>query len=744
MKLGFNINFDDFNSIVGLKKLDNRFLEFLRKKNSILYAKLIKYRNISEDASINDLEHSNLITDLASILDQFIEALFDIAQNDLALQNQQKTINPTYECKRKFVQRIDYDYFSKSYTDSLDIQQIINDLHSSLSLDIKEQKSDINWKLSCAILKWIKNKEQYQHELYLASVYCAYMVYNNSKHALFDIPRSNNPDNYIRSSRINKLKHDAYIGFNYRDCEINLDQAVHHARYCIYCHKKQKDSCAKGMIYANPDKIITEEQQKLQGCPLEQKVSEMNMVFAQGFNIGALAIIMIDNPMVALTGHRVCNDCMKACIYQKQDPVNIPLVESQIFDNVINLPYGIEIYIVFSKWNPLKIQEYLPAPNSKKNILVAGMGVAGIAVSYYLLHEGHNVTGIEKEHIESLKFNIFKPLKSWQALKTPLSQRKSQGFGGISECGITNRWDKNNLLLARLVLERRQNFTLIGSINIGKDLILEEALNGKFDHVALCIGSGKPKQLNHNDALPKGVMCGAKFLTILQQKTPYHEASDISILQIRMPAIVIGCGLSAIDSAVELLHYYVIQIEKFAKNYDPQKIITREEKQIAQEFLKDHKVISQAANDQEKIKLLQELGGVTICYRRNIKNSPAYKINHEEVEHAMAMNINFRENIEFLKFICDEFGYVKSSIFHDKKNKSQVISSRTVIVAFGTKSQEFNEIKYSFDNDVKSDIFKTHSKKISYFGDCNIKFAGSTVRAIANAKKYYKIISDNI
>ena len=43
-----------------------------------------------------------------------------------------------------------------------------------------------------------------------------------------------------------------------------------------------------------------------------------------GYAVAALAIAVIDNPMIAGTGHRICNDCMKACIYQKQDPVDIP------------------------------------------------------------------------------------------------------------------------------------------------------------------------------------------------------------------------------------------------------------------------------------------------------------------------------------------------------------------------------------------------------------------------------------
>ncbi len=41
--------------------------------------------------------------------------------------------------------------------------------------------------------------------------------------------------------------------------------------------------------------------------------------------------------MVPATGHRICNDCMKACIYQKQDPVNIPQIETRVLTDVLHL-----------------------------------------------------------------------------------------------------------------------------------------------------------------------------------------------------------------------------------------------------------------------------------------------------------------------------------------------------------------------------------------------------------------------
>jgi hypothetical protein len=79
------------------------------------------------------------------------------------------------------------------------------------------------------------------------------------------------------------------------------------------------------------------------GCPLDEKISEMHLVKRNGDNIGALAIIIIDNPMCPGTGHRICNDCMKGCIYQKTDPINIPQIETNVLTDVLFMPYGFEI-----------------------------------------------------------------------------------------------------------------------------------------------------------------------------------------------------------------------------------------------------------------------------------------------------------------------------------------------------------------------------------------------------------------
>ena len=93
---------------------------------------------------------------------------------------------------------------------------------------------------------------------------------------------------------------------------------------------------------------------------------------------------MIDNPMCPGTGHRICNDCMKSCIFQKQDPVNIPQIETGALTDVLWLPWGFEIYSLLTRWNPLHVRRPMALPYNGRNVLVVGLGPAGYTLAHYL------------------------------------------------------------------------------------------------------------------------------------------------------------------------------------------------------------------------------------------------------------------------------------------------------------------------------------------------------------------------
>src|SRR5205085_2696170 len=102
-------------------------------------------------------------------------------------------------------------------------------------------------------------------------------------------------------------------GFALTDLRDTPRQVLDEINYCLYCHERDKDSCSKGLregasntgaFKRNPLGIA------LEGCPLDEKISEMHLLQKRGDSIAALALVVIDNPMCPGTGHRICNDCM--------------------------------------------------------------------------------------------------------------------------------------------------------------------------------------------------------------------------------------------------------------------------------------------------------------------------------------------------------------------------------------------------------------------------------------------------
>src|SRR5450432_4217619 len=133
-------------------------------------------------------------------------------------------------------------------------------------------------------------------------------------------------------------------GFGLTDARMSSREIANESDYCMYCHEREKDSCSKGMhdkhgaLKKNPLGV------GLAGCPLNEKIGEMHVLRKGGDSIAALAMVVVDNPMVPGTGHRICNDSMKGCIFQKQEPVNIPQAETGVLTDVLGLPWGFEIY----------------------------------------------------------------------------------------------------------------------------------------------------------------------------------------------------------------------------------------------------------------------------------------------------------------------------------------------------------------------------------------------------------------
>ncbi len=595
-------------------------------------------------------------------------------------------------------------------------------------------------------------------------------------------------------------------GFALTDRRYSERQALYEVDHCIYCHDRNNDSCSKGIKNKKDNTFKANHLNALMiGCPLEEKISEMHWVKRQGDNIGALALVTIDNPMCPGTGHRICNDCMRGCIYQKTEAVNIPQIETNVLTDVLFMPWGFEIYSLLTRWNPLNVKRPVALPYNGKNVLVVGLGPAGYTLSHYLLNEGFGVAGIDALKIEPLPVALTgngerlpEPVHDFNALYEELDKRVLLGFGGVAEYGITVRWDKNFLKVIYLNLLRRNAFKCYGGVRFGGAVTIEEAWDLGFDHIAIASGAGKPTVIDLKNNLLRGIRKASDFLMGLQL-TGAAKDSSLANLQVRLPAGVIGGGLTAIDTSTELLAYYPVQVSKILKRYATLSAeigesavraqYDSEELLILDEFLAHGRLIEQerqrAAAAGEKpdfLPLLRAWGGVTLFYRKGIKDSPAYRQNHEEIHEALAEGIWLAEGMSPLEAIPDEYGHLQAVRFEQlswqdgkwHKTGETEVALRGLFIAAGTAPNTIYQSEHprSFVMDKKfyqrhePDIaagavnlspmhddeqvkvgkpapltsYSQDGRFISFYGDNHPVYAGNVVKAMASAKDGYPYI----
>jgi len=794
--------FQELLNTTGLQKLDNQFWSFLKSYNPHWHDQLLAYRHHCQ-SMVSEEVISPLLIDCASVLEDFLIELFDIEEAARQLQINTLGDQPIFAFRSFYILKQARRLLSKppENLNFNELNQIIETeiLSKKLNLNDKQlavaqlgltylEKADINPERITEMVNWCLAAMLTETGRAETS---AWEMFKLPKHLDFThlVPIKPVPDDPYE--RLEGLKQRHRDGFKLTDPRMTRRQALWEVDYCVYCHKNQGDFCSRGF----PVKKNQPEQgfkknfagDELTGCPLEEKISEMHVLKRQGLGIAALAMIMIDNPMCPATGHRICNDCMKACIYQKQEPVNIPQTETRILTDVLELPWGVEIYDLLTRWHPLRQDQWISKPYNGLKILVMGMGPAGFSLAHHLLLEGFAVAGMDGLKIEPLPEPFLsQPIHSFEQLRENLDDRVVWGFGGVAEYGITVRWDKNFLKLIYLSLSRRKYFQIIGGVRFGGTLKVEDAWALGFDHLALAVGAGLPKELQIPHSLAPGMRQANDFLMALQL-TGAAKAASLANLQVRLPAVVIGGGLTAVDTATEAQAYYLVQVEKMAKHYQILSVHWGEEKlrshfkvvdlEILDEFLGHAQEIAQerrrageANCSPDFIRLLRQWGGATIAYRRTMQESPAYQSNHEELALALEEGIYYAEGLEPQAVILDANGHVQALRCQGSKGEEpQALPARSIFVATGARLNIAYEFEHrgTFNRQGKFEYrryewvdgqlqaidtpghvktphygpFTSYSDdlghKVSFLGDTHPIFQGNVVKAIASAKRVY-------
>ena len=821
LTLGFGFSFPDLYSSARLQELDRAFGAWLAEAEPPLAERLAAARAAPD--ALGRKAESELLIALAPQLEDWLARLFGIESEVGALQAAQHELAPVFACKRQVVQRKAMNKYKAEEAAVFDGARLRAELEPKLGASLAEAVGELAF--ARKVGEWGLDEAAHAAEIDLALRYAAWAAHTpegrafHRKGVLFKAPRK------LDYQRLVPVEHETRHGvdmwrlgpehlrrrdgFALTDAGTDLLGGLDQAHYCIWCHEQQKDSCASGLREKKPANGMTAFRKSpfgvtLAGCPLEEKISEFHKLRAEGWALGALAVICVDNPLVAATGHRICNDCMKACIYQKQDPVDIPQSETRLLKDVLALPWGFEIYSLLTRWNPLNLRRPLPREASGKRVLVVGLGPAGFTLAHHLVNEGHTVVGVDGLKIEPLPTTVtgadpsggrsaFEPIRDIGSLREPLESRVMAGFGGVAEYGITVRWDKNFLKLIRILLERRERFALHGGVRFGGTVDAAGAFALGFDHIALCAGAGRPTVLDLPNGLANGVRTASDFLMALQL-TGAARTDSVANMQVRLPVVVVGGGLTAIDTATESLAYYPVQVEKFLARYEAlaaeqgsdavEAAWAEDERAIAREFLEHARAVraerTAAAAEHRParvLELLQRWGGVTIAYRRRLIDSPSYTLNHEEVAKALEEGIWFAEGLTPLAVEVDADGRARAlrvsvqnsdgdGVWHETGRVE--LPARTILIAAGTQPNTIaaREDPSHFQLDGRyfqalddegrparpeKGLAKPETaqvltsvqpdgRAISFFGDLHPSFYGNVVKAMASATRGYPVV----
>ena len=801
-------SFADLHDPERLSSLYERFCEQVGAENPALWRRWDAYR-LAPDAPRPPIELSNLLVEMAPHVSRFVARLFQIDSPASALATATHAQDDLFRFKVDFVRRRVLPLIKGgAHVDRIAADDAIV-ARLTAGGSVADQELAVA-RAGCALMDREKaDKAPVAADVEALKRWCASRLHDPAYRAwvVFRFPENLDYFHLVAVDHPVPALPEAMIGpdgrlrrrdgFKLTDARMHQREVLSEIHYCVLCHERDKDSCSKGLHDAKSPKIAVNPLGiELNGCPLDEKISEMHLLRKDGDAVGALALVTIDNPMCPGTGHRICNDCMKSCIYQKQEPVNIPQIETGVLTDVLGLPWGVEIYGLLTRWNPLNVRRPYALPYNGKNILVVGLGPAGYTLAHYLVNEGFGVVGIDGLKIEPLPEELVgsdttppTPVRDWSEIYRPLDERVLEGFGGVSEYGITVRWDKNFLTLLHLTLARRRLLRMYGGVRFGGTMPIDDAWAAGFDHVAIAAGAGRPTIIDMKNNLMRGIRKASDFLMALQL-TGAFKREALPNLQARLPAVVIGGGLTAIDTATELMAYYPLQVEKTLRQYDAlvkelgetrvRGYYDPEEQGLLDEYLAHGREVAAereraelAGERPDFVPLVRRWGGVTLAYRKRMVDAPAYRLNHEEVVKALEEGITFAELLNPTEAVADEFGHVKEMIFsregqegregQDERSSTVTLPARTVLVAAGTTPNVTceKEAPGTFKMDAKKKFFQPHAASsngdgrfhltpdpdgfftsydasgrfVSYYGDNHPRFAGNVVKAMASAKQ---------
>ena len=165
LSLAHDLTFEDLYRRDGLVRLDAAFVDHLKAADTGLFNRLMAGR--ADPAALEDKVHSELLTSLGPLVEDFLAGLFGIEAEVAERRVERDRLNPIYVCKLQFVRRRAAKAFKPDELAAADGPALRREVEALIGATLDELS------FARAVMGWLEDEEAHADKLNAAARFAA-------------------------------------------------------------------------------------------------------------------------------------------------------------------------------------------------------------------------------------------------------------------------------------------------------------------------------------------------------------------------------------------------------------------------------------------------------------------------------------------------------------------------------------------------------------------------------------------
>src|SRR5439155_12427033 len=282
-------SFDDLHDPERLSSLYERFCEQVGADDPALWREWDTYRR-TPDAPRPPVALSNLLIAMAAHVSAFVTRLFDVDRPARTIADTTRAQDALFRFKVDFVRRRALPLLKggahvvSTAEDDARVEAMIAE-QGTADRELAVARA------GCALLDAEKtNPESRVSDTEALKRWCAARIHDRAccGWVIFRFPENVDPFHLVAVEHPDPQLAEAMVGpdgrlrrrdgFTLTDARMKPRDVLSEIHYCVLCHERDKDSCSKGLHEKDSTIVVNPLGIELQGCPLDEKISEMHAV----------------------------------------------------------------------------------------------------------------------------------------------------------------------------------------------------------------------------------------------------------------------------------------------------------------------------------------------------------------------------------------------------------------------------------------------------------------------------------